>query len=227
MAATLLGRKVGMTRVYDEAGASVPVTVLAVGPCFVSQVKTTERDGYTAVQVAFDPIKPRRSTMPKIGHDAAAGLGAFRVHREFRVAEADLGAYELGQELTVSNLDGVKFVDVIARSKGKGFQGVMKRWNFKGQPASHGCERKHRSPGSIAAMATNRGWSGKPKKGKGMAGHMGDDRVTVRALNVVGMDKERNLLLVKGPVPGGKGGLVIVRPAVRLWKSKAALAKAG
>ena len=227
MAATLIGRKVGMTRVYDEGGASVPVTVLTVGPCFVSQVKTAERDGYTAVQVAFEPIKPRRSTMPTIGHDAAAGLGAFRVHREFRVAEADLSGYPLGRELTVEDLEGVKFVDVIGRGKGKGFQGVMKRWNFKGQLASHGVERKHRSPGGLSAHATNRGWSGKIKKGKGMAGHMGDVRVTVRALDVVGIDKQRNLLLVKGPVPGGKGALVIVRPAVRLWKGKAALAKAG
>ena len=223
----LLGRKVGMTRVYDEAGVSVPVTVITAGPCFVSQLKTVERDGYAAVQIAFDSIKPRRSTMQVIGHDAAAGLGSFREHREFRVSEDELAGYELGQELTVDVLADVKYVDVVGTSKGKGYQGAMKRWNFKGQLASHGVERKHRSPGSIGGHAMNAGRRGTIKKGKKMSGHMGDDRVTMLALDVIRIEKENNLLLVKGPVPGANGGLVQIQPATRLWKRKASLAAAG
>lgn len=223
MAIAILGRKIGMTRVYDDQGRSVPVTVVQAGPCYVSQVKTTDTDGYEAVQIAFEDIKPRRSTMPVIGHDAKAGLGAKRYHREFRTDGS--GEFELGQELTVERFEQVKFVDVVATSKGKGFQGVMKRHHFSGMEASHGVERKHRSPGSICGRSSNRG-TGKPKKGIRMAGHMGAERVTVRSLPVVGIDKQRNLLLVKGPVPGAKRGLLLVREAVRLNRSKAEFAKA-
>lgn len=224
MPAALIGRKIGMTRLYDDAGNNVPVTVIEAGPCFVSQVKTQETDGYEAIQLAFDDVKARRSTMPLIGHDAKAGLAPKRVRREVRLDAA--GDYAPGQELNVDAFDGIKFVDVTGTSKGKGTQGTMKRHNFKGLSASHGTERKHRSPGSIGGHATNRGFSGRPKKGKKMSGHMGAERVTVRSLPVVAIDKERNLLLIKGPVPGPRQGLVMVREAVRLYKGKAKLAKA-
>lgn len=219
--AHLIGQKIGMTRVFNEAGVSVPVTVIQVTPNVVTQVRTQEVDGYTGVQIGAGDIKPRNSTMPLIGHDAKAGSAPLRHHREFRVDAKAAAGFELGQELTVDALDGVKYVDVIGTSKGKGFQGGMKRHNFKGQQASHGVERKHRSPGSIGGHATNRGWSGKLKKGKRMAGHMGSDRVTVRSLDIVRIDKENNLVLVKGPVPGHNKSWVEIRPAVRLYKSKA------
>ena len=218
--AHLIGQKIGMTRVFDENGVSVPVTVIQVGTNVVTQVRTLDVDGYAAVQIGAGDIKPRNSTMPQIGHDAKAGSAPLRHHKEFRVSEKDLGGFELGQELTLGALDGVKFVDVIGTSKGKGFQGTMKRHNFKGQLASHGVERKHRSPGSIGGHATNRGHSGKLKKGKRMAGRMGNERVTVRSLDVVRVDADNGLLLVKGPVPGHNKGWVEIRPAIRLYKSK-------
>ena len=225
MPATLVGRKLGMTRFFDESGNNVPVTVIQVGPNFVSQVKTTEADGYDAVQLAFDDVKARNSTMPLIGHDGKAGLSPKRYHREFRISEDEVGSFEAGQELTVDVFEAVKFVDVIGTSKGKGFAGTMKRWNYKGQQASHGVERKHRSPGSIGGHATNRGFSGRPKKGKRMSGQLGAERVTVRSLEIVGRDKDKNLLLVKGPVPGANQGVVVVREATRLYKRKARRAK--
>lgn len=221
MSITLLGRKVGMTRVYKDGGVVVPVTVIQCGPCIVTQIRTAEKDGYDAVQVGFDDVKPRRSTMPLIGHDAKAGTVAKRFHREFRVDAKDAGNFTLGQEIKVDALEGTMYVDVIGTSKGKGFQGVMKRHHFKGLFASHGTERKHRSPGSIGSLCSNRGFGGGLKKGKRMAGHMGDERVTVRSLDVVGIDKDQGLLLVKGPVPGANDGMLEIRPAIRLYKSKA------
>lgn len=221
MSVALLGKKIGMTRVYREDGVNVPVTVIQLGPCVVTQVKTMDKDGYTAVQIGFGAIKPRNSTMPVIGHDAKAGVDPRRHHGEFRVAADKIGSFKPGQELTVKELDGTMFVDVIGRSKGKGFAGTMKRHHFKGLFASHGTERKHRSPGSIGSLCSNRGFGGGVKKGKRMAGHMGDERVTNRSLDVVRIDAERNLLLVKGSVPGANNGMVLVRPAVRLYKSKA------
>ncbi|MCC5823270.1 MAG: 50S ribosomal protein L3 [Phycisphaerales bacterium] len=218
--AHLIGQKIGMTRVFDEKGVSVPVTVIQVGANVVTQVRSPDVDGYAAVQIGAGDIKPRNSTMPLIGHDAKAGSAPLRHHKEFRVPEKDLGNYELGQELTLGALEGVRFVDVIGTSKGKGFQGTMKRHNFKGQQASHGVERKHRSPGSIGGHATNRGHSGKLKKGKRMSGQMGNERVTVRSLDIVRIDAENNLLLVKGPVPGHNKAWVEIRPAIRLYKSK-------
>lgn len=226
MAMTILGRKVGMTRIFTEDGVNVPVTIIAAGPCFVSQVKTPEKDGYAAVQIAFDDLKPRRSTQPLIGHDARAGLGPKRVHREFRVEAGDLENYEPGRELTIEAFESVKYVDVIGTSKGKGYQGTIKRHNFKGQLASHGVERKHRSPGSIGGHANNAGGAGGIKKGKKMAGQMGDERVTVRSLSLLGVDRDRGLMLVKGPVPGGKNSLLEIRQAKRLRKQKATLAEA-
>ena len=220
MGVTLLGRKVGMTRVYTEGGENVPVTVIAAGPCYVSQVKTPEQDGYAAVQVAFEDLKPRNSTKPLIGHDAKSGVSPKRFHREFHLAEDELENYELGQQLTVDVFDDTKYVDVTGTSKGKGTAGVMKRHGFKGQLRTHGVERKHRSPGSIGGHANNAGGVGGPKKGKKMAGRMGNERVTIRSLDVVSIDKANNLLLVKGPIPGPNRGLVAIRGAVRLYKRK-------
>ena len=225
MPAAIIGTKVGMTRLYDEQGNNIPVTVIQAGPCFVSQLKTSAKDGYEAVQIAFGDVKGRNSTMPVIGHDAKAGLEPKRVHREVRLGDGEAAGYQLGQELTVEVFADVKFVDVIGTSKGKGFTGVMKRWNFKGQLASHGVERKHRSPGSICGRSSNRG-TGKPKKGIRMSGHLGNARITVRSLPIVGVDKDKNLLLVKGPVPCANKGLLVIREATRLYKGKAKLAQA-
>jgi large subunit ribosomal protein L3 len=225
MSVGLLGIKIGMTRLYDDDGNNIPVTVIQAGPCFISQVKTAEADGYEAVQIAFQDVKGRNSTFPVIGHDAKAGLAPKRRHKEVRLADGESASYELGQELTVEVFNEIKFVDVIGTSKGKGTAGVMKRYGFKGQLASHGVERKHRSPGSISGRSSNLG-TGKPKKGIRMGGRMGSERVTVRSLPIVGIDKEKNLLLVKGPVPGCNKGLLMIREAVRLYKGKAKTAKA-
>ncbi|MCC6283815.1 MAG: 50S ribosomal protein L3 [Phycisphaerales bacterium] len=221
MSVGLLATKLGMTRVFSEAGESIPVTVLQVGPCFVTQLRTKEKDGYSAVQVGFGGMKARNSTIPQIGHDAKAGCAPLRHHREFRVDEKTVGGFTLGQELKLDTIADHKYVDVIGTSKGKGFQGTMKRHNFKGMPASRGVERKHRSPGSIGSLCSNRGYGGGLKKGKKMSGHMGAERVTVRSLDVIRVDAEKGVLLVKGPVPGANQGMVIVRPAIRLYRSKA------
>jgi large subunit ribosomal protein L3 len=221
MSMLLMGTKIGMTRVLQPTGESVPVTVIQVGPCVVTQVRTAEKDGYSAVQVGYGEVKPRNSTIPQIGHDAKAGTGPKRHHAEFHVEAAKAAEFELGKELTVKDLDGTMYVDVAGTSKGKGFAGTMKRHNFKGMFASHGTERKHRSPGSIGSYGSNRGFGGGLLKGKRMAGHMGAERVTQRSLDVVRIDAEKGLLLVKGPIPGPNNGTVMIRPAVRLYKSKA------
>ena len=220
MATAILGKKIGMTRYYDAEGRNVPVTVIQAGPCFVSQIKTPETDGYDAIQIAFEDVKARNSTFPLIGHDAKAGLGSKRFHREIRLQEGEAAGYEAGQEINVEAFEEIKYVDVIGTSKGKGTQGAMKRHGFKGQEASHGVERKHRSPGSIGGRSSNLG-TGKPKKGIRMAGRMGNERVTVRSVEVIGIDKEQGLLLVKGPVPGANKGMLMVREATRLYKRKA------
>ena len=220
MPTAILGTKIGMTRVFDEDGRDQPVTVIKVGPCFVTQIKTAEADGYDAVQLGYAEIKGRNSTFPQIGHDAAAGVAPQRHHREVTLLPDEVGSFELGQEITAEALADIKFVDVVGTSKGKGFQGGMKRWGFAGQEASHGVERKHRSPGSVGGRSANLG-GGRPKKGIKMAGHMGAERVTVRNLPVVRVDVENGLVLVKGPVPGPKRGLLYVRTARRLWKRKA------
>ena len=211
--AALLGRKVGMTQVYDAAGTIIPVTVVQAGPCVVTQVKTEEgKDGYNAIQLGFEDIKDRRSTKPIVGHCKKTGqTTAKRFFREVRLTEKPTVA--AGATLDVSTFDAIKWVDVVGTSKGKGFQGVMKRWNFGGQPASHGTERKHRSPGGIGGGQAPRGHGRGIKKGKKMAGHMGVEQVTARNLALVGVDKEKNLLLIKGAVPGANGGLVFVRKA--------------
>ncbi len=223
MTPALIGTKIGMTRWFAEDGVNVPVTVIQAGPCVVTQVKTTENDGYDAVQIGWGEVKPRRSTMPIIGHDHRAGSGPLSTHREVRGASDA----SLGDRLDVTCFEDVSFVDVSGISKGKGFQGGMKRHNFRGLEASHGVKRKHRSPGSINGHATNLGTGPKIKKGKRMAGHMGHQHVTNRSLEVVAIDADQNLIMVKGTVPGPVGGTIMVRQAVRLNKPKARVAKAG
>jgi large subunit ribosomal protein L3 len=210
----ILGKKVGMTQVFADSGERVPVTLVQAGPCVVLQVKTADGpDGYHAVQLGFDDVKPHRSTLPQIGHARKAQTAPKRFIREVRLVEASDKA--IGDTVTVNLFAdaGVKFVDVIGITKGRGFQGAMKRWGFGGMPASHGTERKHRSPGSIAARGQNRGTSGAMKKGKRMAGHMGHARRTASCQALVGVDSEHNLLLIRGSVPGPSGGYVIVRKA--------------
>lgn len=218
----LVGRKVGMTRYFTEDGKNIPVTVIEVGPCVVTQLKTVETDGYSAVQVGFEDMKARRSTRAQIAHDAKAGASPQRVHAEFRCdSDDEVAEYELGQILTVDALSHLVYVDVEGVSKGKGFQGVMKRYHFRGLEASHGVQRAHRSPGSIGGGGINLGTGPKIKKGRRMAGHMGSERVTMRSLDVVSIDNERNLLLVKGPVPGPNTGILHIKTPSRLYKPKA------
>lgn len=209
MLAALLGKKIGMTQVYDDSGAIQPVTVVQAGPCCVLQIKTDQSDGYNALQLGFERIKPHRARKPQIGHAAKARTSAMRVVREVRL-DGPLDV-ELGEQITVEAFEGVDLVDVIGTTKGKGFAGVMKRHGFKGQPASHGVERKHRSAGSIGGHATNLGWGGDIKKGKRMAGHMGTGSRTTRNHKLVAIDKENNLLLIKGAVPGANGGYLLIR----------------
>jgi large subunit ribosomal protein L3 len=213
MTPAILGRKVGMTRIYNEAGQIVPVTIVQAGPCVVTQVKTADGvDGYNAVQIGFEEIRPKVSTLPEIGHAAKAGVAPQRFFRELRLKDAT--DKQVGDKVEVGTFEGVEYVDVIGTSKGKGFAGVMKRYNFGGQPGSHGTERKHRSRGSICSYASNRGHTGKPKKGLKMAGHMGDDRVTTRNHALVRIDSENGLLLVTGALPGANGSLLMVRKSI-------------
>jgi large subunit ribosomal protein L3 len=205
----ILGTKLGMTQIFDENARVVPVTVIQAGPCTVAQVKSPERDGYAAVQLAFGEAKPRRITKPVAGHYAKAGIEPRRHLVELRTGDA--ADYALGQELKADVFAEGDRVDVVGVSKGKGTAGVMKRHGFAGLSASHGTERKHRSPGSVGACAT----PGRIFKGMRMSGHMGHERVTVLNLQVVKVDPERNLLLVRGAVPGPKRGLVMLRSSVR------------
>lgn len=212
MTPALLGTKIGMTRIYDEKGNIVPVTVVQAGPCAVTQVKSVESDGYFAVQIGYSDVKPRHSTFPLMGHCAKSGTSPKKYFREIKLKEATTLAP--GATVGVDLFTGVQFVDVIGTSKGKGTAGVMKRHHFGGQPASHGTERKHRSPGSLASRATWRGQCGKPKKGVRMAGHMGMDTVTTTNHPLVKIDADKNLLLIKGALPGPNGALLFVRKAV-------------
>ncbi|MHC4543036.1 MAG: 50S ribosomal protein L3 [Planctomycetota bacterium] len=211
--AMLLGKKVGMTQVYDEAGKLLPVTVIQAGPCVIMQVKTAENDGYNAVQLAFDDVKPSRRKNPQVGHAKKADTTPKKFVKEMRLPEEAEPEYKVGDAITVSVFEENKFVDVVGTSKGKGFAGVMKRHGFGGFPASHGTERKHRAPGSISSFASDAGHGGKPKKGKKMAGHMGNRRVTTKNHRLVAIDEEKNLLVVKGAVPGPAGGYCLVRSA--------------
>ena len=206
----LVGKKSGMTRVFTEDGVSVPVTVIEVAPNRVTQVRTLEKDGYAAIQVTSGERKAKHLTKAEAVHFAKAGVEAGKGLVEFRLAEGD-EAPEVGGELNVSLFEVGQIIDVTGTSKGKGFQGGVKRWNFRMQDATHGNSLSHRAPGSIGQCQT----PGRVFKGKKMAGHMGAERSTVQSLEVVRVDAERNLLLVKGGVPGAPGGQVIVRPAVK------------
>jgi large subunit ribosomal protein L3 len=206
----LLGTKLGMTQVWDENNKLVPVTVIEIAPNVVTQLRTVEKDGYTAVQIAAGAIAPRKVNKPATGHFTAAGVTPRRHVTEVRTA--DVANYTVGQELTVDGLFAAgEKVDVVGTSKGKGFAGVMKRHGFAGVSASHGAHRNHRKPGSIGASST----PSRVFRGMKMAGRMGGDRVTVLNLKVHAVDAEKGLLLVKGAVPGARGRLVFVRNAVK------------
>jgi large subunit ribosomal protein L3 len=208
----ILGTKLGMTQVFDENNKVVPVTVVKAGPNVVTLIRTQERDGYSAVQLAYGEISPRKVNKPLSGQYAAANVNPRRHIAEFRLEDESAAAeYEVGQELTAEIFaDGV-FVDVTGTSKGKGFAGTMKRHGFKGQGASHGAQAVHRRPGSIGGCAT----PGRVFKGLRMAGRMGNERVTTQNLTVHAVDAEKGLLLIKGAVPGPNGGLVLVRTAAK------------
>lgn len=205
----ILGRKLGMTQVYDESARAIPVTAIEAGPCKVAQIRTPDRDGYAAIQLAFEEVKDAKLPKARLGHLTKTNVGAHRHLVELRIA--DTSGFEVGQVLKADVFEAGERADVVGTSKGKGFAGVMKRHGFHGGPASHGTERKHRTPGSIGAGTTPH----HVLKGQKMAGRMGHDRVTVLNLEVVRVDPERNLILVKGAVPGPNGGLVVVRSAVR------------
>ena len=206
----LLGTKLGMTQVWDDAGNIVPVTVIEVAPNVVTQIRTPEVDGYSAVQIAAGQIDPRKVNQPANGHFAKAGVTPRRHLTELRTADA--AEYELGQELTVeSTFEAGQKVDVVGTSKGKGFAGAMKRHNFSGAGASHGQHRNHRKPGSVGGAAT----PGRVFKGKKLPGRMGGERVTLQNLTVQAVDADKGLILVKGAVPGARGRLVFVRNAVK------------
>ena len=205
----LLGKKLGMTQVWDENNKLVPVTVVEITPNVVTQLRTPEVDGYTAIQIAYGQIDPRKVNKPAAGHFDKAGVTPRRHLTEVRTADA--AEYTLGQELTVDTFEAGQFVDVVGTSKGKGFAGVMKRHNFKGVSSSHGSHRNHRKPGSIGASST----PSRVFKGMRMAGRMGGERVTVLNLKVHSVDLEKGLLLVKGAVPGARGRIVFVRNSVK------------
>lgn len=205
----ILGRKMGMTQVWDSSNRAVPVTVIQAGPCRVVQLKTPERDGYAAVQLAFGETKASRLSKPELGHLKASRSEPVRHLAELRVS--DLAGFEVGQVLKADTFEAGERVDVTGISKGKGFTGVMKRHNFSGQGASHGNHKKHRAPGSIGACAT----PARVFKGMRMAGQHGNQRVTTLNLEVVEGDLERGLILVRGSVPGPNGGLVLLRSAVK------------
>ncbi len=210
MSIGLIGKKIGMTRVFTEEGASVPVTVVEVQPNRVTQVKSVETDGYNAVQVTTGTRKESRVNKPLKGHFDKAGVPAGRGLWEFRVD--DVAEYQVGSDLTAELFEAGQIVDVTGTSKGKGFAGTIKRHNFAGKDATHGNSINHRTPGSIGQCQT----PGRVFKGKKMAGHMGNVRCTTQNLEIVKVDTDRNLLLIKGAVPGAKNGDVIVRPAVKV-----------
>jgi large subunit ribosomal protein L3 len=204
----MIGRKVGMTQVFDENGNVIPCTVIEAGPCYVTQIRTEDSNGYTAVQLGFSETKPQRLTKGQLGHLKRNNLPALRYLREFRV-NGDVEVSE-GQEIKVDVFARGERVDVIGTSKGRGFAGTIKRHNFNRQPKTHGQSDRERAPGSVGATTT----PGRTLPGQRMAGRMGNDRVTSQNLEVVVIDAERNLIAVRGSVPGAKGGIVMIKPAV-------------
>lgn len=204
----LVGRKLGMTQVFDEAARAIPVTAIEVGPCRIAQVKTPERDGYSAIQLAFGDVKENKLNKPQLGHLQKSGVGSHRHLVELRVADAS--SFEVGQELRADVFEAGERTDVVGTTKGKGFTGVYKRYGFGGIPATHGTKTNHRTPGAVGAAAT----PSRVFRGRKLPGRMGHERRTILNLEVVRVDPERNLLLVRGSVPGPNGGLVVVRSAV-------------
>jgi large subunit ribosomal protein L3 len=210
----MIGKKVGMTQVFDEQGNVIPVTVIQAGPCYVTQVRNSERDGYTAVQLGYGETKPARLTKGQLGHLQKQQLPALRYLREFRLVSDNAVDVEEGAEIKVDVFERGERVDVIGQSKGRGFQGGIKRHGFNRQPKTHGASDRTRAPGSVGMRAT----PGKTLKGQRMAGHMGDERVTSLNLEVVIVDPEKNLLAVRGSIPGAQGGIVMIRPSVKAKK---------
>lgn len=204
----IIGKKVGMTQVFDESGNAVPVTVIEAGPCYVTQIRNADRDGYVAVQLGYGETKPKRLTQGQLGHLRRNNLPALRYLREFRLRNGDLDVEE-GQEIKVDVFEPGERVDVIGTSKGRGFAGTIKRHGFARQPKTHGQSDRERAPGSVGMCAT----PGRVLKGQKMSGRMGNDRVTMQNLEVVVVDSERNLLAVRGSVPGARDGLVLIKPA--------------
>jgi large subunit ribosomal protein L3 len=212
----ILGKKVGMTQIFDQKGEVVPVTVIEAGPCFVAQIKTDERDGYSAVQMGFEEAKPKSLTRPRLQHLEKSNLSPLRFLREVRMPADEIAQFEEGQKVTVDLFEEGEFVDVTGTSKGRGFAGVVKRHGFRGGPKTHGQSDRLRAPGSIGACTT----PGRVFKGKRMPGRMGGERVTVQGLKVVMVDPERNLLAVRGAVPGAKNGLLMIRQARKTQLAK-------
>ncbi|RPJ46046.1 MAG: 50S ribosomal protein L3 [Chloroflexi bacterium] len=202
----LIGKKIGMTQIFDEAGLAIPVTVIEAGPCYVTQVRLPEKDGYSAVQMGFSEVKPKRLTGGQIGHLKRNNLPPLKFLREFRVMNPDV---QEGDQVTVAVFVVGEKVDVVGISKGKGFQGAVKRYHFAGGPRTHGASDRERAPGSRGSGTT----PGRVYKGSRGAGHMGNDRVTAQSLKVVLVDTERNLIGVRGSVPGARGSLVMVQEA--------------
>jgi large subunit ribosomal protein L3 len=204
----IIGKKLGMTQVFDEQGNVIPVTVIQAGPCFVTQIRTGEKDGYTAVQLGFNETKPQRLSKGALGHLKRNNLPALRHLREFRLRDGEVDVTE-GQQVNVDVFAKGERVDVIGTSKGRGFAGTVKRHHFHRQPKTHGASDRERAPGSVGATTT----PGRTYPGQRMAGRMGNDRVTAQNLEVVVIDAERNLLAVRGSVPGANDGIVIIKPA--------------
>jgi len=202
----LIGKKLGMTQVFNEAGVAFPVTLIEAGPCFVTQIRTTNRDGYAAIQLGYQEVEEKKLTRGELGHLQKRKLPALRILREFRTKENDI---KVGDKVDVTRFEVGGHVDVIGTSKGKGFAGTMKRHNFRGGPITHGQSDQQRAPGSISATAT----PGRIFKGKKMAGQMGNERVTSQNVKIIMIDPEKNLIAVHGSVPGAKGSLVMIKEA--------------
>ena len=202
----LIGKKIGMTQIFDDTGAAIPVTLIEAGPCFVTQIRSTEANGYSAVQLGFDEVKPKRLTQGELGHLKKNNMPPLRFLREFRAKDIQV---KEGEQVTVSLFTTGDHVDVIGTSKGKGFQGGVKRYHFRGGPRTHGASDRERAPGSRSSTTT----PGRVYKGSRGPGHMGDDRVTAQGLKVVLVDAERNVLGVRGSVPGARNGLVLIKEA--------------
>lgn len=211
MSLGLVGKKIGMTRIFTEAGVSIPVTVLEIAENRVVRVKTEDKDGYSAVQITVGDVKAKRLNKPRAGEFSAAGVAAGRGLKEFRVAAGELAELAAGNEVGIEMFSAGQKVDVTGTSKGKGFAGTVKRWNFHMQDATHGNSLSHRAPGSIGQCQT----PGRVFKGKKMAGQMGNKQVTSQTLEVVRVDAEKRLILVKGAVPGAPGGDIVIKPAVK------------